>query len=43
MSEKKGFLGKLISGLSKTRDNLKLGIVLFSVVFLKLMKIFMKN
>lgn len=26
MSEKKGFLGKLISGLTKTRDNLKSGI-----------------
>ncbi len=26
MSEKKGFFGKLISGLTKTRDNLKLGI-----------------
>ena len=25
MSEKKGFLGKLISGLTKTRDNLKSG------------------
>ena len=26
MSEKKGFFGKLISGLTKTRDNLKSGI-----------------
>ncbi len=26
MGEKKGFFGKLISGLTKTRDNLKSGI-----------------
>jgi len=38
--EKKGFFKRLVSGLTKTRDNIVAG---FSVATPVLMKIFMKN
>ena len=41
--EKKGFFKRLVSGLTKTRDNIVAGLTVFSVVFPVLMKIFMKS
>ena len=41
--EKKSFFKRLVSGLTKTRDNIVAGLILFSVATPVLMKIFMKN
>ena len=41
--EKKGFFKRLVSGLTKTRDNIVAGFDSISVATPVLMKIFMKN